>query len=424
MFVEGAADLNDRMFLTAAVRSDQNSAFGSNFQRVFYPKASVSWVVSDESFFPRPDWLNSLRLRSAIGASGVQPGPNDALRTYQVVTTNIGNTDISGLRSSALGNEDLKPEKATEWEGGVEAQMFGSRVGVDLTYYNKTSKDALISLTIAPSAGSSSSNVLTNLGSVKNYGMEGQVTANLVDMPQLTWDVTVSGSRNSNKLVSLGTDASGRPIPPIIGNTIRQVEGYPLNGYWQRPFTFDDANGDGIIVPAEVTVDTGFVFLGYSQPRNEVSISNTFDLYRGRFRINALVDHKGGFRVLNSEQQFLCQQAPGCYGLTSYESSLWEQARAIAQRFTPTLSQAGYIEDASFWRIREISLSYSLSSAMAQRYLRSRDVSITLAGRNLKVFTDWTGADPEQNYSQGDTQNTLLTAGPPTYFTVRVTIRN
>jgi hypothetical protein len=209
----------------------------------------------------------------------------------------------------------------------------------------------------------------------------------------------------------------------IITNTIRQVEGYPLYGYWQRPFTFDDANGDGIIVPSEVTVDTGFVFLGYSQPRNEVSIANTVDLYRGRIRVNTLVDHKSGYRVLNSEQQFLCQQAPGCKGLTSYDASLWEQARAIAQRFTPVLSQAGYIEEVSFWRIREVSLTYTLTQSLAQR-LRSRDISITLAGRNLKIFTDWTGADPEQNYSQGDTQNTLLTAGPPTYYTVRVTIRN
>ena len=424
MFVEGGADFNDRLFLTAAVRSDQNSAFGTNFQRVYYPKASLSWVVSDESFFPRPDWLNSLRLRSAVGASGVQPGPNDALRTYSVVTTNIGNTDVSGLRSASLGNEELKPERATEWEGGLEAQLLQSRVGVEFTYYRKTSKDALINRTIAPSAGSSSGSELTNLGSVQNSGIEGQITANVITMPRLTWDITVAGSRNSNKLITLGTDASGRPIPPIIGNTIRQVEGYPLNGYWQRPYTYSDANGDGIIVPGEVTVDTGFVFLGYSQPRNEVSVSNTIDLFRGRVRVNALVDHKSGYRVLNSEQQFLCQQAPGCKGLTSYDATLWDQARAIAQRFTTVLSQAGYIEDVSFWRIREVSVTYALSQPLAERFLRSRDVNLTFSGRNLKIFTDWTGADPEQNYSQGDTQSTLLTAGPPTYFTVRVTIRN
>jgi TonB-linked SusC/RagA family outer membrane protein len=424
LFVEGAASMNDRMFVTAAVRSDQNSAFGSNFQRVYYPKASFSWIISDESFFPRPGWLNSLRLRSAIGASGVQPGPNDALRTYSVVTTNIGNIDVSGLRSAQLGNVELKPERATEWEGGLDLQFLDSRLNLDVTYYNKTSKDALINLTIAPSAGASAGSVLTNLGSVRNYGFEGQLTANLITMPKVTWDVTVAGSRNSNKLVTLGQDASGRDIPPIIGNTIRQIPGYPLNGYWQRPYTFDDANGDGIIVPSEVVVDTSFVFLGYSQPRNELAVSTTVDLFNGRLRFNGLVDHKGGYRVLNSEQQFLCQQAPGCRGLTSYDASLWEQARAIAQRFTPVLSQTGYIEDASFWRIRELSVTYALNNSLTQRLLRARDATITLAGRNLKVFTDWTGADPEQNYSQGDTQNTLLTAGPPTYFTVRLTIRN
>jgi hypothetical protein len=155
-----------------------------------------------------------------------------------------------------------------------------------------------------------------------------------------------------------------------------------------------------------------------------VSIINTIDLFRGRFRINTLVDHKSGYRVLNSEQQFLCQQAPGCKGLTSYDATLWDQARAIAQRFTSVLSQAGYIEEVSFWRIREVSATYALNQSLAERFLRSRDVSLTLSGRNLKIFTDWTGADPEQNYSQGDTQSTLLTAGPPTYFTVRVTIRN
>jgi TonB-dependent SusC/RagA subfamily outer membrane receptor len=80
LFVEEAAAIRDRLFLTAAVRTDQNSAFGTNFQRVYYPKGSVSWLVSDESFFPQMDWMNQLRLRASVGASGVQPGPNDAAR--------------------------------------------------------------------------------------------------------------------------------------------------------------------------------------------------------------------------------------------------------------------------------------------------------------------------------------------------------
>jgi outer membrane receptor protein involved in Fe transport len=96
------------------------------------------------------------------------------------VTTNIGNLDVSGLRSSQLGNIELRPERATEWEGGVEAHVLDSRVGLEFTYYRKTSKDALVNRTIAPSAGSSSGSELTNLGSVENSGIEGQLTANVL----------------------------------------------------------------------------------------------------------------------------------------------------------------------------------------------------------------------------------------------------
>jgi hypothetical protein len=83
LFVEEVVALNDRLFLTAALRTDQNSAFGTNFQRVYYPKASLSWIASDEGFFPQIGWINQFRLRAAVGASGVQPGPNDADRTLQ-----------------------------------------------------------------------------------------------------------------------------------------------------------------------------------------------------------------------------------------------------------------------------------------------------------------------------------------------------
>ena len=104
LFVEEAAAIRDRLFFTLGLRTDQNSAFGTNFQRVYYPKASVSWVLSDESFFPHMDWLNQLRLRSSVGASGVQPGQTDALRTFQTALTSINGNDISGERSNLLGN--------------------------------------------------------------------------------------------------------------------------------------------------------------------------------------------------------------------------------------------------------------------------------------------------------------------------------
>ncbi len=424
LFLEEQVALNDRLFLTAAIRTDQNSAFGTNFQRVYYPKGAVSWIMSDESFFPKLSWLNQFRLRGAVGSSGVQPGPNDALRTFGVVSTNIAQAEVAGLRSSAIGNTDLKPERSQEIEAGFDSRLFSDRVNFEFTYYQKKSQDALIQQTIAPSAGSSAASVLKNLGSVKNWGYEALVTAQVLNTRNVSWDLTFNGSHNSNELVTLGKDAQGKPIPPIIGNTIQQRPGYPLNGYWQRPYTWSDANNDGYIVPSEVKVADSAVFRGYSQPRLEISIINGLDLFNRRLRIQGLVDHKSGFKVLNSEQQFLCQQAVSCLETSMIGAPLYRQARAVAQRFVaPITTLDGYIEDNAFWRFRELSATYTLPDRFARTFARAKGATIVGAARNLAVWTDWTGVDPEQNYSQGDTQATLLTAGPPRYFTVRVNLR-
>ena len=430
LFVEEVAALHDRLFLTAAIRTDQNSAFGTNFQRVYYPKAAVSWIMSDEGFFPQLDWLNQFRLRAAVGASGVQPGPNDADRTLETITTNITNVDVGGLRSARLGNADLKPERSTEYEGGFESQMLNSRLSLDFTYYYKLSTDALIDMPLAGSAGSNVTVLRTNLGKVRNSGVEALINAQIVQRRMIGWDITVSGSHLSNEVVSLGKDATGKPIPPIGTGTVRQVEGYPINGYWNRPYDWSDANKDGIITPNEVQVkggspDTAFVFVGYSQPRLELSITNGLSLFNNRLRLTALVDHKAGYRLSNTEQSFLCQQSTSCVETSTLNPPLWRQARAIAIRdgTPPNTTSMGYFEKPDFWRIREVAATYELDDNLARRFLRARGASLNVAARNLAVFSDWTGVDPEQNYGESDTQNTLLTAGPQSYFTARLTLR-
>ena len=423
LFVEQQVSFRDRLTVTGALRSDQNSAFGTDFQRVYYPKASVSWVMSEESFFPQWEWLNYFRPRFSYGASGVQPGPNDAARTYATTTTNIAATDIGGLRSNLLGNAKLKPERSTEFETGFDARFFNSRVNLELTYYNKLSKDALIDQTLAPSAGTANNTVKANLGSVKNLGYEALVNTQVINRRIASWDLTFSGAYNTNKLITLGKDAAGKDIPPIIGTTISQKPGYPLNSYWTRPFKWSDANGDGIITPNEVIIGDTAVFNGYSQPRLELSVTNGVELFNHRIRLTMLVDHKSGFKVLNSEQQFLCQQSVSCKDISSLQVPLWRQARAIANRFTAVQTPSGYIEDNTFTRIRELSATINVPESFTRRYVRAAGASINLGVRNLAVFTDWTGVDPEQNYGQGDTQQTLLTAGPPRYYTARINLR-
>jgi TonB-linked SusC/RagA family outer membrane protein len=430
VFVEEAVALRDRLFLTGAVRTDQNSAFGTNFQRVYYPKASLSWVVSDERFFPRISWLNQLRVRSSWGASGVQPGQTDALRTLTTVLTNIAGADISGERTNLLGNADLRPEKSTEWESGFDTRLLNNRMTFELTYYNKISRDALIDKVLAPSSGAAVNTVKANLGAVSNSGFEALINGQIVDRRSIGWDITFNASHNSNVLKTLGTDATGKAIPPIIGTTTRQVEGYPINGYWQRPYKWADNNKDGIITPDEVTVQStggplndGFEFIGYSQPRDEVSIINGLELLGRRLRFSALFDYKGGANLLNNEQSFLCQQSTSCPETSTLDPELWRQARAIAQRDKNPTTQWAYFEPLHFWRFRELTATYTMPDRIANKVARAQSASIVLGARNLHIWTKWTGADPEQNYSQGDVQATLLTAGPAKYYTVRINLR-
>jgi outer membrane receptor protein involved in Fe transport len=248
IFAEEALGFNDRLFVTAAVRSDQNSAFGTDFQSVWYPKASISWILSDESFFPQLSWLNSLRLRTAYGSSGVQPGPNDALRTFEANPVNILSTDQPGVRYNLLGNTALKPEKSTEFEAGFETKLANNRVSLDLTFYHKKTEDALISAIVAPSAGvggtkdAAGTTVRRNLGATMNQGLEFLGNAQVLNGRAFGWDVTLNASTEQEQLLDLGG------TPPQIEVSSRVVEGYPMFGWWARPITgWQDKNGDGIL---------------------------------------------------------------------------------------------------------------------------------------------------------------------------------
>jgi len=428
LYVQEQAALRDRLFLTAAIRTDQNSAFGTNFQRVFYPKLAASWVASDESFFPHFNWLNQFRLRTAYGASGVQPGATSSLQTVATTTVNVANVDRPGLRASALGNPDLKPETSTELEMGFDSRVLDNRVNLEFTYYHKRTTDALISQPIGPSAGSAGGNntvttVLRNLGSVANSGVELTMNTTLIDRRNFEWDVTVTASHNSNKILSLGVDAQGKPNPTIGTGNTRDSIGLPVNAYFFRPFTYADANNDGRITADEVTVGPNVEYRGYSLPRDLVSFQSGFDVLNRKLHLTGLIDYKGGSGVFNSTMQFQCQQTPiPCYDASNPNSPLDRQARVVAQNLKVNpATTGGFVENSQFWRLREVSGTLTLPASLAAR-ARARDMSLTFAARNLKLWTNYTGADPESNYATGDTQSDFATTAPPRYYILRLNL--
>ena len=440
IFVEESAAIRDRLFLTAAVRSDQNSAFGTNFQRVYYPKASLSWVMSDEDFFPKHNIfsaISSFRLRLANGASGVQPGPNDALRTYTASSASIKATDVPIETFNAIGNDSLKPERSVEWETGFDSRLFGNRIQFDVTYYSKITHDALIGAIIAPSLGSGTTTQRANLGSVKNAGMEVTLGGQIIDRPWLGLDFHFSTSLNANKVVSLGS------TPPQINVTNWVVVGYPIGGIWAKPIVgYADKNGDGILTVDEVTIrsDTLFsdsvdvktgkripigvgTFRGYAEPRYLTTFTPGIDLFKHRLRIQSLFDWRGGNAYYNNTERIRCTR-PNCNGLFNPAASLEEQAMVVAAIYSPEKTLDGYYQPGAFVKWRELTATLELPRAIYSK-LRARNANLVFSGRNLHLWTAYRGSDPESDYQAtgtNDTPSEFQTFAAPTIFQLRLNL--
>jgi TonB-linked SusC/RagA family outer membrane protein len=389
-FVEQQFGFDDRLFVTGAVRADDNSAFGQDFDVVVYPKVGASYMLVDEP----SGVLDNLRLRAAYGASGQQPGSNDAIRFFGGVSLAEDGEEKAGasIAEGGAGNPDLKPERSSEIEAGVDAGLLGGRLGLELTYYRRTTEDALIERRLAPSLGQTDVR-FENIGETLNHGFEGALNARVVQTDRMTWDMTLAGSTNTNEIIELGEG-----VEPIVFGEQRHQEGFPLGAYFQEELTFEDANNDGIITVDELTFGDTASFHGYARPRYELSLFNSFNFNR-RVRISGLFDYRGGHRMLNFTEAFRCQFNI-CEGLNSRAASLEEQARGQSQRH-PLLTQSGFIEPGWFIKLRELSFTFFPPESWVSRLGADR-WSVTVTGRNLATITDYTGIDPEVQQAAGN----------------------
>jgi TonB-linked SusC/RagA family outer membrane protein len=427
-FVEQTFGLRDRLFLTGGLRADNNSAFGQDFDAVYYPKASLSWILSQEDFFPKPHFLNQLRVRAAYGASGVSPGTNDALLFFSPRTANINDQGAPGLTFNAVGNPTLRPERAIEFEAGTDLTMIDNRVTLELTGYRKRTRDALIQRILPGSIGITGSR-FENIGSVQNYGFESSLHAQVVHRDNFGFDFGINHAINDNKILSLDNNSvTGQPIPIIVGTQIQHRVGYPLYGYWHTAITsFSDKNSDGIITQDELVVTDTAVYQGRSLPHVEMSFTPGIDLFHEIVRFSAGFDFKGGYKLLNATERIRCQSRNNCRGLSDPTAPLFEQARVAGLRDHPTRTQGGYIEKADYTKLRELSVTFSPPASWGlARALRADRLSLTFAGRNLHTWTDYTGIDPESAYFEGgagnDIQTDFQTAPPPRYYTLRLNV--
>jgi TonB-dependent starch-binding outer membrane protein SusC len=439
-FFEERLGWRDRLYVTGAVRIDDNSAFGSNFSLVVYPKASVSWVISDEEFF-NPSFADEVKLRFAWGRAGNAPDPFTADRTFTSGQGVAADALVNTLTVSSFGNPDLKAETGQEWETGFDASLLGGRAGLEFTYYNQKTIDALISVPDAGSTGFTGSH-LVNIGEIGNQGIELLLTGTPVSRPRFSWDASIAFSTNKNELVSFN-GVREEQIFGSFADVQRHREGYPLGGFWAVDVE-RDANGvpivrdgDGNIVQnpvldgsdQDVTVladcrwapsdptwnqeeECDDIFIGPSRPTREAALTSTFTLLND-FRIYTQFDYRGGHY----------QWCAACSLGTRIDLNTWDVntggtplnpdvsvADVLAMRSLQTFS---HITKADYLKFRELSLTYAVPARFTQALGDSR-WSLTVAGRNLAMWTKYKGkGDPEVQFDPTSTFNILDYASTP-----------
>jgi TonB-linked SusC/RagA family outer membrane protein len=410
-YVQQQVGWQDRLFVTGAVRVDNNSSFGKDIKWVTYPKASISWVLNEEPLWKDrvPPFVNTFKLRAAYGQSGTQPDVFTALRTLRPVP-GFGS---GALTPQFLGNPNLGPERGVETEVGFDASFLDDRIGLDFTYYHTRTKDAILSRQIAPSTGFGTTNTagsattttqFVNAGAILNRGVEALLKAQIVNGQRFGWDATLNVSRNSGKVEKLkGTDTT-----IVVGSLQHRIGYAPWSFFRERVVSadFDPATGlainamcdnaNGGATPcfnANGAVIAPRVYLGRAVPDFEGSFSSNVRMFE-RFRLTGMLDFKSGYKKTDNNYRIRCQIFNTCLERIYPERT---DPKKLAGMQTNGTIVDWVINDSKYLKLREISLSYDAD----ERYLRyagARGGTFTIAARNLHTWTPYTGLDPENMF--------------------------
>ncbi len=412
-FAQQSFGIHDLLFLTGAARVDASSVYGEDNRWQFFPKLSGSLVASNLGFW-KDSGLGKLFPNFKIRAAWGQSGNLTAIGVYDRFT-NYGPIVYGGqtgyLAPQQLGNFTVVPERQTEFEVGADLTMLNDRLSLEFTYYNKDVKDLILNRTLSPTTGFN--NRLINVGTMTNKGFEFMVKAVPVNTSQFQWVTTFNYTSNDN--VVNGVEGNG--VLPFAGgfSQVAAVNGYPLGAFYtgfaatnpdgtyllttgglpqrergvQGPngtYTVGrDANGQPSGTPLVKVV-------GDPNPVHVVAWVNEVSMNKLTFRMQW--DGMLGFDVFNFTKRVGDRDLYG--GLKGYEAELkGEVPKGTSAALFGILGE--WIEDGSFIKLREISVSYDLPTKGLLRGLR-----ITAAGRNLLSIDDYSGYDPEVNAAGQD----------------------
>lgn len=418
----------DKYLLTATVRSDGSSRFGSNYRYGTFPSAAFGWRASQEQFLKNATWLSDLKVRASYGRTGNFNIPN-----YQYAA-NIGSSNYSfggglanGRVSGSIANQNLTWEKADELDLGLDLSVFKSRLGLTFDFYNRITSDLLLNAELPSASGFSTSTI--NLGKVRNRGFEiGLTSKNLTG--EFTWSTNANISINRNVVLELNPGNNNAPIysgrsgggysthKTEVGKPIGQFFGFQFDGIYQNAaelasqpkhgssivgsVRYKDIDGNGIIEEVK-----DFTVIGSAQPDFTYGITNNFG-YKN-FDLNILIVGTQGGQIMKTGNEFLLN-TDGVFNVDRRVLDRYRSPSNPGNGFAPTTNggrplyrevNSQWIEDASFLRIQNVSLGYNFKQKFITSSKFIKTLRLYTSVQNLVTFTKYSGANPEAGTNDG-----------------------
>ena len=401
---------DNRYNILVSVRREGSSKFGENNKWGTFPSASLGWTISNEAFMKDVKWVNTLKLRAGFGITGVIPNdPYISLTKYTYGSSYYysNGTWLPGLSVSSNPNPDLRWEKSTEFNVGLDWGLFNDRLGGSIDFYNKKTTDLLFDYTV-PTPPNLYNTTMANAGSVRNWGVEVAINAVPVRTKDFEWKTVVTIASNKNKLLSLSNDLyesesfldAGGLGEPISISTHRMEEGRPLGEFYGLKSVGVSENGlfliekpDGEVVEFsndQLKNDEYRQYLGNGLPKVTLGWTNNLS-YKG-WDLSMQFTSQLGFKILNEPRAFYENNSIAYNRLKSVEVAPYGGQYTLSSS-QPQTFVSYYLENGNYLKLSNLTIGYTFPIKSTNKWIKG--ARAYLSGDNLFCITGYSGLDPE-----------------------------
>ncbi len=403
-------------FTTITGRNDISSTLPTNHNSYFYPSISTSFLLTD-AFEGLKSFMSFGKIRASWGMTGNDADPyklqtsfqpQNIQEAYGYLKFPIANVNAYTI-SNILGNPNLKPELSSEWEVGTDLRFLNSRIGIDFSYYDKTTKDLILNVPLAPTSGYTSQ--VQNVGEIENKGIELQLSLTPIKTDDFTWDMKFNYTRNRGECVSLNNQVSKVLLTNAYSVDFVVKPGAPI-GVFEGPTALTDGNGhvvvgtNGYPLAAPDKVDYGNAQANYTLgivnqfTYKGISLSCLFDIRQGGIMYSETADltyfvGNATQSLFNDRQPFVVPNSVVQTGTDNSGKPIYsENSKAIDYAAmdgyyypsTNPVSSRDRMIDRSYVKLREASIFYTFPKSLFTN-LFIQGLSLGVVGRNLLLWT-------------------------------------